>query len=77
MKRLDKQSIQNLKVAESINIMRVDHGSDEYSYMVRVDRGERFAYLHSGNGDIMNYDSINTIRRSIKRIRPDLELSEI
>lgn len=73
MARMTKTSKENLLVADKIQIQKSD---DVEIYFVRIWRGEKMAYLCDSNGPI-NYESILKARRSVKRIRPDLEPTTI
>lgn len=73
VKRMTKQSSENLKVADSVRIVALDDGS---GFMVMAFRGERSAVLQCSDGPMV-YPSVLVARRSVRRIRPNLEPTEI
>jgi hypothetical protein len=75
MGRLTKTSIENLKVATSIQLHVGDYPNNEY-WMIRAERNGNAAYLHDSKG-IMLYESKEAARRAAKRVRPDLEPTTI
>lgn len=77
MARMTKQSVENLKVADQVRFFREDHKNNRYDgILVEVSRKGNRTFLHSAEG-IMVYPSVLVARRSVRRIRPDLEPTEI
>jgi len=76
VRRMNKQSVENLKVADSAKLIPfVSDGVYQWTN-VAVARNGNVAYLCGSDG-LVNYPSALVARRSIKRIRPDLEPTEI
>ena len=76
IKRMTKQSVENLKVAEAVRLEPTENEGIYYGTMVAIYRNSNKAYLHCSDGPMV-YPSLLVARRSIKRIRPDLEPTEI
>lgn len=74
MQRMTKISAENLKVADFIKIELFQGGP---SCMVSVWRNGNVSYLHGSDQSPMLYPSMVAARRSVKRIRPDLEPTQI
>jgi hypothetical protein len=74
MSRMTKTSIANLKVADSARIERFQGGP---SCLVSVWKNGNRAYLCGADQNKIMYSSPMVARRSIRRIRPDLEPTEI
>jgi hypothetical protein len=73
---MSKQSVENLKVADSARLIPfISNGVYQWTN-VSVSRNGNVAYLYGSDG-LVNYPSALVARRSIKRIRPDLEPTEI
>lgn len=72
MSRLNKISVDNLMVAEEVQILPLDSGG----YMVKVWRKGNASILHAGN-DVLTYDDIKKAERAIRRLRPDLRITTI
>lgn len=60
--KMTKLSVENLKVADQIQLFRADDGA----YLVRVSRDGNVAFLHSGEG-IMRYPTAYHAIRAIAR----------
>jgi hypothetical protein len=73
--RLTRTSIANLKVCDSAQLVKVEHrGSTVYT--VSLQRAGAVVYL-CGSKSVVSYPSAVAARRAIKRIRPDIEPTEI
>ena len=73
--RLTRTSVANLKVCNSVQLVKVEHRGETF-YTVSLKRGEAVAYL-CGSKSVVTYPTTFAARRAIKRIRPDLEPTEI
>lgn len=76
MARMTKTSKENLLVADKLQIVSVTFEDSSVAFMVRITKGGKMAYLSDSEGPI-NYKSISQARRTVKRIRPDLEPTTI
>jgi len=73
--RLSKVSVSNCKVADKFQLVHLDGFPDKFA-IIASNQG-RTAYLHSGNGDFMLYDSIHYAIKAIKRINSKAEITTI
>lgn len=73
MERMTQTSIANLKVADECGFDKVDGST---GVIVWVQRSGNRAYLCGSTGPLV-YDDKSKARRNVKRIRPDLEPTEI
>jgi hypothetical protein len=69
---MTKTSLENLKVADSAKY----HEATAGGWLVAVERKGNRAYLSDAEGPIA-YPTQTLARRAIRRIRPDLEPTEI
>ena len=74
--RMSKVSRENLKVADRVGFEHIEFERGEAGVMVWVEREGRRAYLHGAEGPMV-YPGVFEARRNIKRVRPDLEPTEI
>lgn len=75
-RRINKISMGNLRVAESVQIIGEVYSDGNRFYHVRLARGQMASYLSSGSGPMV-YDTPEKARRAIRRVRPDLEPTTI
>ena len=68
---MTKLSLENLKVANQVKIHTATAG-----WLVAVERNGNRAYLSDADGPLA-YPSQALARRAIRRVRPDLEPTEI
>ena len=73
--RVTRTSVANLKVCDSVQLVKVEHRGETF-YTVSLRRGDAVAYL-CGSRSVVSYPTTVAARRAIKRIRPDLEPTEI
>ncbi|OYV96248.1 MAG: hypothetical protein B7Z62_08605 [Deltaproteobacteria bacterium 37-65-8] len=73
---MSKVSRENLKVADRAGFEHIEFKDGGYGVMVWVEREGRRAYLHGSEGPMV-YPGAFEARRNIKRVRPDLEPTEI
>ena len=69
MARMTKTTKANLMVADKIVIEPTDTGEE---FFVKIYRGGKLAYLADAEGPI-TYETVTEARRTIRRIRKDIE----
>ena len=67
--RLSKISRQNLEIAQLVQIQKLTHG-----YAIKIWYSDNAAFLHSGSGDVLVYETYNKAVRAVRRIRPDVRI---
>jgi hypothetical protein len=76
MERMTQTSIANLKVADSAGFEPITYADGGSAVMVWVERNGNRAYLCGTSGPLPYEDKVKA-RRNVKRIRPDLEPTDI
>jgi hypothetical protein len=73
--RLTRTSVANLKICDQVRLHKQEHRGAEY-FTVSMSRGDAVAYL-CGSRSVVTYPTVMAARRAVKRIRPDIEPTEI
>ena len=76
MERMTQTSVANLKVADRAGFEHIEYDDGQIAVLVWVERKGNRAYL-AGKSGPMAYPDMLKARRNVKRIRPDLEPTEI